>query len=48
MPSFNKIKPSSSSRAVLVRPQLYCQKARKGTGDSEAKDNASLLKKFST
>ena len=48
MPSFNKTKPSSSPRAVLAHPQLYCQETMKGTGDSEAKDNASILKKFST
>ena len=31
MPSFNKIKPFSSSKALLVYPQLYYQDAMKGS-----------------
>lgn len=55
MPQFNKIKLLSSSRALLLHPQLYCQDtmgkkkdAMRDTGDSEAKDMASILKKFAT
>lgn len=30
MPSFNKVKPFSSSKALLVHPQLYYQDTMKG------------------